>query len=80
MGKAVKDVALYAVQLFRVPAKLGRLAGPECFGLLKVGQVRGQLPVSVVLATGRDHGADKRGQLQDRARRISPKRGVIAMG
>ena len=33
-AKAVEDVALYAVQLFQVPAELGRLAGPECFGLL----------------------------------------------
>ncbi len=31
---AVEDVALRAVQLFQVPAELGRLAGPECFGLL----------------------------------------------
>ena len=33
-AKAVEDVALYAVQLFQVPADLGYLAGPECFGLL----------------------------------------------
>jgi hypothetical protein len=29
--------------------------------------VRGELPACVILATGRGHGADKRGQLQDRA-------------
>jgi hypothetical protein len=42
--KAFKDVALRGIQLFQVLADLGRLACPECFGLLEVGQVRGELP------------------------------------
>jgi hypothetical protein len=42
--------------------------------------VRGELPVCVVLASGRDHGADQRGQLQERTRGISAKRRIIAMG
>jgi hypothetical protein len=42
--------------------------------------VRGELPVCVILAAGHGHGADKRGQLQDRAGRISLKCRVIAMG
>jgi hypothetical protein len=34
----------------------------------RAAEVRGEFPVCVVLATGHGHRADKRGQLQDRAR------------
>ena len=48
-AKAVEDVALYAVQLFQVPADLGRLAGLECFGLLRPARCAASSPFPLFL-------------------------------